>query len=546
MVTSETENTGLRFRLRRFYVDSRAPSLGTLDPYASLSRHYARKSFGVITLILFCFVYGFLFSVFSPTYPTLFAAPIISLVLLVIWALPDVNWAPTGLLRSLFYATFVSLIVWTDYLAISLPGLPWITLLRLTSFPLLLTLLVCISVSAEFRATILRNFSVIPAIPILLGIFVAIQFISIAFSKDVSTSVQKFIVAQTTWTAVFCVSTYIFLRPGEIRRWACILWIMAIFVSLISIWEAKLGHLPWAGHIPSFLKIDDESVESILSPKMRYGTTFYRAQSTFTTPLGLAEYLALALPFVLHFSGKQFVQKVRIAAICSVPLLFYSCYLTNAKLGSIGCLIGVVLYTFGAAYQSWQLKRDSLLAASTMYGYPIGLTFLIGALLASHRFQVLIFGNDGSHAASTDSRIGQYTRGLQKFLEWPFGYGIGMGAAIINPGVPRARVSIDTYYLSVLLEYGVAGFIVYYGMFLIAIWEGARRILSKHAADPDRAFLWPISVSLVVFLVIKSVFSQQDNHPVVFMMLGALMALASTRKRPSGRDQVDSMLEQDL
>jgi len=238
----------------------------------------------------------------------------------------------------------------------------------------------------------------------------------------------------------------------------------------------------------------------------------------------------------LHFCGKQFPQKLRMAAVCSVPLLFYSCYLTNAKLGSIGCLIGVVLYTFGAAYQSWRLKRDSLLAASTMYGYPIGLSFLIGALIASHRFQVLIFGNDGSHAASTDSRVGQYTRGLQKFLEWPFGYGIGMGAAVINPGLPKYQVSIDTYYLSVLLEYGVAGFVVYYGMFLIAIWEGVRRTLSKPVVDPNRAFLWPISVSLVVFIVVKSVFSQQDNHPVVFMMLGALLALASTRKRPSGKD----------
>ena len=123
--------------------------------------------------------------------------------------------------------------------------------------------------------------------------------------------------------------------------------------------------------------------------------------------------------------------------------------------------------------------------------------------------------------------------GIQKFLEWPFGYGIGQGAPCLGFGGDTGMITIDTYYLSILLEYGIAGFIVYYGMFAIAIYEAGRRAFCRSETE-DKSFLLPIAVSLFVFIVIKSVFSQQDNHPVIFMMLGALMALiASRRKLPA-------------
>src|SRR6185437_1016265 len=136
-------------------------------------------------------------------------------------------------------------------------------------------------------------------------------------------------VAQTTWTAAFVAGAYIFLRPGEIKRWAMAMWTMAIFVSLLAIWVFHLKHVPWLGHIPAFLKISDEAVQNILAGNMRAGTNLYRAQATFSTPLGLAEYLALTLPFVLHFATRRFSTRIRAAAFISIPVILYGCYLTN-------------------------------------------------------------------------------------------------------------------------------------------------------------------------------------------------------------------------
>ena len=119
---------------------------------------------------------------------------------------------------------------------------------------------------------------------------------------------------------MFFAGAYVFLRPGRVKRWAMVMWALAIFVSLIAIWEFRIGHLPWVGHIPSFLKINDESVARALAGSERAGVGRYRAQATFGTPLGLAEYLAITLPFVLHFTTRRFSGGVRLAAAISIPI----------------------------------------------------------------------------------------------------------------------------------------------------------------------------------------------------------------------------------
>jgi len=531
MATSDIQQPGWHWRIwpwqRTAAADVQLPALAE---YRSLKRNRLRNSLGIGALMLFCLIYGFFFSAFVPSYFAFFMLPLAFLGLLVIWVLPDLNWAPTKTLEWLLLATMVALVAWPDYLALSLPGLPWITLLRLTSFPTTLVLLICLSMSTTFREQMVRTVNVIPSISILLAIFAGVQFVSIAFSAEISSSLQKFIIDQVVWTAMFFAGTYVFLRPGMIRRWSLILWALAIYVALISILEYRVGHILWAGHIPSFLKVEDESVERVLAGSMRAGTNRYRAQATFGTPLGLAEYIALALPFVLHFMTKRFPAKMRIAAFCSVPLLLFSVYLTDAKLGTIGCLLDILLYIFVVAFENWRRNKSSLVAASILYACPFGILVVMAAVVLNQRLHVMILGGS-SHSFSTDSRLAQYTLGMGKMLEWPFGYGVGQSGTTLGFATEgQSMITVDTYYLTVLLEYGFAGFIAYFGMFLIAAYEGAKRILVSPLVNEDRSFLIPITVSLTSFIVIKSVFSQQDNHPIVFMILGALVALAASQR----------------
>ena len=109
-----------------------------------------------------------------------------------------------------------------------------------------------------------------------------------------------------------------------------------------------------------------------------------------------------------------------------------------------------------------------------------------------------------------------------------------MSGAALGFGLDlNGMITVDTYYLTVLLEYGIEGFIVYYGMLAIAIYEGGKRSLAGRLQSDDKSFILPITISLIVFFVVKSVFSQQDNHPIVFMMLGGLLALATSSRKAS-------------
>ena len=149
----------------------------------------------------------------------------------------------------------------------------------------------------------------ISPITILLLVFVVIELISAsAFSSDTGFSVRQFIVGLTTTGRIIpAASAYVFFASGRVEKWAAALCLIAVFVSLIAIWESRLQHLPWLGHIPSFLKIDDPSVpKCILTPESRPGIDKYRTPSVFSSPLTLAEYIALTFPFVLHFLSPSY------------------------------------------------------------------------------------------------------------------------------------------------------------------------------------------------------------------------------------------------
>jgi hypothetical protein len=368
-------------------------------------------------------------------------------------------------------------------------------------------------------------------------VFIVIQLLTLVFSKDIAGSIQKLIVAQITWTGMLFAGAYIFRTKGRIKRWAMVVWAMAIFVSLIAVWESRIQHVPWRDHIPSFLQINDDTVLATLAGSARAFTGRYRAQATFGTSLGLAEYLVLALPFVLHFTTRRFSKKTRVAAMISIPMLLVGAYLTDAKLGIIGSLLSIFLYVFVAALQNWRRNKASVMAAIILFLYPLSLGALVLAMIVSLRVKVMVLGGS-SHAASTDARIQQYAMGIPKLLKWPFGYGIGMAGTTLDFQMPNGQTTIDTYYLSVLLEYGVAGFIVYFGMFLTAIYEAARRNVFMRIEDEDKSFLLPISLSLIVFVLSKAVFSQADIHPIVFMMVGAVLALCAQRQKPKAMPAV--------
>jgi hypothetical protein len=496
-----------------------------LRPYVDL-KDIRRRLFGLAifpALAFFCLVYGFFFALTAPYLIAQFFVPILLLAMLVIWALPDQRTAPTTAMRLMFSGFMISLILWPNYVALALPGLPWITLLRLTGIPMTICLLVCLSISKRFRLELKEAFSTTPIIPIFFAIFVALQFLTLVFSKSPFDSFSRTLVLQVNWTAIFVVSCYMFQKPGRISRYIFLICALAVPIAALSFLEFREQHLLWDESIPSFLKIND--LEHMLTPEFRPGTGEYRAKATFSTALGLAEYMALMTPFFIHYmlTSKKHLNKLLSGGM--IVAIFMTISFSGSRLGYAGMLVSILLYTGLWAALRWRRLRSDLLAPAILFSYPF---FFLATILGSffvHRLHTLIWG-DGAQAGSNQARVNQISTAMPHILSNPIGHGSGQSGGAMGYAAGRF-VTVDNYVITIALDYGVLGVITYFGMFGVAIYYAAKYTLvhAGRSRDPEANYLVPLGVSLASFLVIKLVFSQYDNHPLVFMMLGMVVAL---------------------
>ena len=491
------------------------------QPRTKRQRRWRTAAF--IALGFWSFFTGAAFTFLPPSFIAPLLLPIVILALLFIWALPDTSNAPSRTMGWLFFGFFLSLGLWPNYLAIALPGLPWITVERLFSIPLACVLLVSMSVSRNFLSKLKEIISATPIVWKFVVAFAVTQFISVALSSDPFQSLQKFLISQIYWTSAFFVACYLFRRPGSVTAWVYILAATTFFNCLIGVWEWKLQAVPWAGHIPSFLKIEDESVQRILAGQRRAATGIYRIHSIFSTSLGLAEYLALTTPFLVHLVVESRHFWVRVAVGLLIPFVFLTIFRTDSRLGNVGFIASFILYFGLWAIWRWRSDKRSIFGPALALTYPMLMVAFIAATMVVGRLHVMIWGN-GADQFSTQARIAQAHASWKLIFTGPLGHGAGQGASVLGFRNAAGVLTLDSYYLTIALEYGILGFIFYYGLFLAsasyAVREGLR------TPRDERSFIIPMAVSVAVFCIIKSVFSQQENHPIIFMIVGAICALA--------------------
>lgn len=510
----------------------RRPATPLLPRYDHATGWHRVRPLCWLLFAVFGLLYGAVFALFGVRSLSVLALPLGLLALAVVWLLPVTDRAPVRWMHALLIAFLAALLCWPDYIALQLKGAPWITAARLTVVPLLFLMLVALSQSRAFRhdlGAVLRD---VPWLWRPLVGFAVLAFVSIAFSGAIGFSAGRFVRAQTTWTLPFFVAAALLGRPDRVRAFSFVLWGSALLLCAVALWESRLGRLPWLGHIPSFLKVDPEMLEQITRPKLRSTTGAFRVQAMQTTPLGLAEALALIAPFLLHLGLTERSAAVRVLAFATLPLLFVVVRLTDARLGMVGLLLTVLLYVLAVALRRWRARRregrDSPLAALVVAAYPAMFALFVAATFLVGRLRNITWGN-GATQGSSDARAQQWAQGLPKALSHPWGHGIGRSSDVLGwSSGSAARGSIDTYYLSILLEYGVLGFLVFYGMLVAAIVYGGLELWRSRGAASW--LLAPFVVALCNFLVIKSVLSQEANHPLAFVMLGAVAALVHRSK----------------
>ena len=360
-----------------------------------------------IGLVLLAGLYGLMTSILPLQLLAIPLVPILILVALALWMLPDVGGVYDSRMETLM-VWFVGLnIIWPSYVALNAPGLPWITPTRIVVFSLLTIVVFNLATSADLRGRIADSLNGAPLIRKLFWGFWLITSISVVFSGQPIFSINKYANNQIFWTMMFAISAFLATRDGYVMRLGRVMCGTAIAVGVLGIIENHYQIPFWVNHLPSFLKADTELLANLGVSSARAGTDVYRVRGTMPASLYFAEYLGLALPFILHFMtrSKNIVQFGLLAA--GAMAVACSMFFTNARTGMIGLLLSILVYAFAASWRVRSQRPSSIMAATVVFAYPAFFAFVAALVVFWRRLHVLVIGG-GQTASSTEARYIQW------------------------------------------------------------------------------------------------------------------------------------------
>ncbi len=514
----------------RFVETVRNAPVQVLPPFyqqrSPLSRMFLNAVFLTFCAFLGLF-YGFWGTLLPPAFIIFLAVPILILLLVVAWVLPDTDIATSAALPKLLMVFTAVVFAWPNYLALVLPGLPWLSFRRLVGIALVVAFIYILASRSGVRRQIVEALNAHPVIWKLMVSFVAIQTIAIFFGDNVIGAYKIWFTDQYSWTTVFFVSVFVFLQPGSLERWAKLICFVALFCSAIGLLEQHNQQVLWAQHIPSFLQVDDETLADIITPNFRQGE--YRSLSTFGHPLLYAEFLALVSVLMTHVIMTTQDVRRRILAILGQALIISGIFVARARLGFVGFIDGHIVYGLIWGIRQWRNSKSGLLGPALTLSYPALMAAAGILILSVDALRFRIIGNSTTQA-SNDGRAEQFAMAPEAWLHSPiFGNGPAQSARVLGYATPSGKLTIDTYVVSILLDYGIVGFFVYLGLILSVLYIaiktafGLKNFPSKEMEEIG--YIFPLGVMLVVFLVIKYVLSSEDNNTILFMIMGAIVAL---------------------
>lgn len=504
-----------------------------LKPYVRRreTSRFGRFMLFVAIMFLAAF-YGLMCSVLPMRMLAIPTVPVLVMIAIVLWMMPDIGAVRVERIQSLLL-WFIGLnIVWPNYVAFDLPGLPWITPTRLVVFALLAVVVFGVATSAELRAKIADSHRSVPILHKLFWGFWLLTTISIVFSRQPVASINKYANNQIFWTMMFLLATYLATREDYVTKMSRILVATLFFVAMLGIYEYYIQRVFWIDKLPGFLRVDPEFIERVAKAQSRAGTDVYRVRGTLATSLYFAEYLAMVFPLALHLTvmSKSFRKFVLLALGVAGTMVVM--YLTNARSAMVGMLLTFTIYPFFYAWRRREQKPNSVGAMTTLMSYPFAVVAVAMLVIFWHRAHVLILGG-GQHAASSEARDVQWAMGMPKVITHPFGHGVSQSATVLGYANGAGELTIDTYYLSALLDYGFIALPVFILLFALPGWYGFRSY--SIARTRESQLVAPLAIGLINFTVIKSVLSSEGNFPLAFIMLGCVIGLIWRQKQAAAQ-----------
>ena len=119
--------------------------------------------------------------------------------------------------------------------------------------------------------------------------------------------------------------------------------------------------------------------------------------------------------------------------------------------------------------------------------------------------------------------------GIPKLLSHPFGFGVGRGNEALGYVNLAGKGTVDTYFLTVMMDFGILALPLFLLTFLIPAWLAFKYY--GDAKTPEQEILAPLSIAIINFIIVKSVLTSEANIPLAFAYVGCIIGLVWQRKR---------------
>ncbi|MFQ3665400.1 MAG: O-antigen ligase family protein [Sphingomonadaceae bacterium] len=483
--------------------------------------HRLRKLFWSVLLITLAIFMGFAIAILPVNLIVIPAMPIVLLVLVALWMAPDIDPKLDRTFRYLFLAFLGTQLVWPHYVALRTPGIGYVTPPRLVMFALVAVGLWMLATSARIRGVLAGALNGAPVVKWAFIIFMALQVVLAVVTVSLSGRWFSFILF---WYLVFLFAVVAFSYEDMPRRFATLILLSVPVLTLFAWWEYQSLYKVWMAWIPPILQGDPAIWNKIIEGMMRAGTTRYRASGLLMNSVTLGEFIALVIPFIIHLAFDRFGGWKRWLAVPLVIVCVLGMHAAGSRTAYAGGLVGIGIYSMLVTWRNYNRTRKStsLLGPAAVWAYPVAGLLAFLAVQFVGRVRRLVLGG-AEHAPSDAGRDRQWEATWQRVFENPFGHGPGSSGRVIGITNPDGSITIDGWYMNLLLEFGVLGTVCYILIFAGAVYAAGKVYL--RAATRDEELGAAFAASMGAFLVTRYVLSLGENHPMMFSMAGLAVAL---------------------
>ncbi|WP_425993157.1 O-antigen ligase family protein [Brevundimonas sp. TWP2-3-2] len=402
-------------------------------------------------------------------------------------------------------------IVWPRYGFYALGGLPQFTpftLMAILSWALLPALIFLNHSAREQFFTSLRSTYILLSF---LGAWICWRLVASAFGEDPAESLVL------TAQAIVYLLPVLFMGllvsnavDGNVLIVRTVL-ISAIVVLGLAVLESAIKR-PVVDILGLRFATDAQAAMNATEISIRGGSMRYK--SVFYHPIVFGQFLAFVFPLALWSLIQERLLLMRLLALTVILMTPWAVGITGSRAAILG--LAVAAFSFAVIYAVHRSKKGAY--GGVLIMIFVALTSIAAFGLLSGQILDLFLGRNTSEVSSSLYRSAMFSRGFDEIAYSPLS-GFGDGRSPYHAGFAAGPniVTIDSLYLSTLLDNGWIGLVLFLAVWITYFWSAFVKILAGKRLDVAGAFL---AGTLSLFSIF-SILSIADNITLLFVAIVA-------------------------